>query len=77
MDSTVKAEVIGALKSQGLEVAEDVAVQLVKASFAIVTLLLPKVSKVMAPILVPAINLMQPKVLELVDLIDGKDNPDY
>lgn len=65
------------MSTQGLEVAEDVAYQLVKAAFEIVRLLVPKVSLTFGAMIGPMTRIVEPKILALIDKIDGKDNPAY
>lgn len=70
-------EITAILKSQGLEIAEDLAVQSVKGALELIKAMLPKVNTSLALIVVPMLSAMEPILLGLLDQIDGKDNPDY
>lgn len=72
-----KSEVMGVLKSEGLDVAEDMAVQAVKAAFKILILLAPKVSQTAGAIIAPMLAVLEPRILALLDGIDGEDDPGY
>lgn len=72
-----KSEVMGVLKSEGLDVAEDMAVNAVKAAFKILILLAPKVSQTAGAIIAPMLAVLEPRILELLDKIDGEDDPGY
>lgn len=77
MDEAVKNEILKILKVEGLVVAEDMAVKGVRAAFAIMALVVPKVSFGLGSIIVPMLGAIERPVLSLLDEIDGKDNPDY
>lgn len=72
-----KTEVVTVLKSEGLDVAEDMAVQAVKAAFKILAALAPKVSQTAGAIIGPLLAVLEPRILELLDKIDGEDDPGY
>jgi len=72
-----KTEVVTVLKSEGLDVAEDMAVNAVKAAFKILILLAPKVSQTAGAIIAPMLAVLEPRILELLDKIDGEDDPGY
>jgi len=77
MDKKVKAEILGVLKVEGLDVAEDMAVVAVRGAFALIRLLAPKVSITGGAMAAAMISIIEPKILELIDAIDGVDDPDY
>lgn len=72
-----KTEVVTVLKSEGLDVAEDMAVKAVRAAFKILILLAPKVSQTAGAIIGPLLAVLEPRILELLDKIDGEDDPGY
>lgn len=72
-----KTEVVEVLKTEGLDVAEDMAVNAVKAAFKILILLAPKVSQTAGAIIAPMLAVLEPRILELLDKIDGEDDPGY
>jgi len=63
------------LKEEGLEIAEDTVAAMVKATFRILPLLAKKTSNKYDDLLIPVLAVIEPKVLEMVDKIDGKDDP--
>ena len=73
----IKKEIVMIGKAEGLEIIEDTAVAAVKSSFKIVKIILPKVSIAVAAILVPILELVEPKILAMLDKIDGIDDPNY
>lgn len=73
----LKNEILATLKDKGLDVAEDAAVMATRAAFALMALLVPKVSKGLGSIIGPLIMIVEPKILELLDAIDGEDDPGY
>lgn len=77
MENELKKEIIDILKKDGLEIAEETAVQATKAAFSLLKILLPKVSNGFGSFIVPMLGYAQDKVLELIDEIDGIDSPEY
>lgn len=75
MNADIKKEIFDTLSTNGLEVAEDVAIELVRAAFGIVRVLAPKVSKFWALILLPILGQLEPKIMTLLDNIDKHDDP--
>lgn len=65
------------LEGEGLEVAEDAAVSIVKGVFKA----LPKIADIIPgsidDMVVQIIVAMEPKVLAMLDKIDGIDDPNY
>ena len=65
------------LKGEGLEVAEDAAVSTVRGVFKA----LPKIADIIPgqidDMVVQVLLLMEPKILSMLDKIDGIDDPDY
>ena len=77
MESSMKKEIIDVLKTEGLEIAEETAVQATKAAFALLKILLPKVSRGFGSFVIPMLGYAEEQVLKLIDEIDGIDSPDY
>lgn len=73
---TPKDDLLDLLKAEGMEVAEDLAVDMVRKTFAI----LPKIAAIIPgtidDVIINIIRALEPKVLSLCDKIDGKDDPD-
>lgn len=77
MDTSLKKEIVDILKKDGLEIAEETAVQATKAAFSLLKILLPKISNGFGSFIVPMLGYAQDEVLKLIDEIDGIDNPNY
>jgi len=75
LSTEVKAEILDSFKSEGLEIAEDTAVAATRAVFNIMRKVVPKVSFGLGGIINPLLNIVEPKVLAILDHIDGKDDP--
>jgi hypothetical protein len=72
-----KKKIVEILKKEGLPVAEESAVQAVKAIFKLLKILLPKISSGYGMIAEPFCNYCEKRLLEVIDEIDGLDNPNY
>lgn len=72
-----KTEIVEILKEEGLEVSEELAVSAVRGAFRIIQALLPKLNPVVAIVVNPLLSQLEPMILDLIDKIDGKDNPGY
>lgn len=72
-----KNEFIEFFKSEGIDVAEDMAVAAARSIFNLLRVLLPKMSKDFGVISGPMIDLIEPQVLKMLDKIDGEDDPEY
>lgn len=73
----LKDEIISVVKDQGFglaEEAEDAAVKSVKFAFELIRVLTPKVSKGLGEIIGPLTFIVEPKIIEMLDSIDGKKN---
>jgi hypothetical protein len=77
MATITKTEITDLLKDNGLDLAEDMAVTAVKSAFKILLVIVPKVSTGLGAIIGPMIELIEPKVLAMLDAIDGKDDEGY
>jgi len=68
-----KDEVKKILKDEGLDIAEDAAKAVVKVGFRIIEAAVIKSSTKWDDIIVlPLINILRPKAIELLDKIDGE-----
>lgn len=74
---SLKDEILEELKDEGLDVAEDSVVSAVRAAFRITRKFLPRISGGLGAIIGPMLDYAEPKVLALVDTIDGEDDPEY
>lgn len=72
-----KKEIIEVFNTEGIQVAEEMAVAAVKSAFRLIAILVPKWSKAAGLMIVPVLVYIEPFVLRMVDRIDGKDNPKY
>lgn len=72
-----KKEITDILKAEGLDLAEDMAVQAVRVAFRIMIAVVPKVSNGLGAIIGPLVQIVEPQVLALLDKIDGEDDPAY
>jgi hypothetical protein len=64
------------LKEHGLDVAEEMTAQIVKATFKILPVIAKSTPNKFDDLLIPVLSVLEPKVLALVDKIDGEDDPD-
>ena len=65
------------LAGEGLEVAEDVAVATVRSVFKALPKIAEKIPGKIDDMAVQIILLTEPKILEMLDKIDGIDDPTY
>lgn len=72
MDEQTKVEIEALLKSEGLDLAEENVKVIAKVGIKILGIALPKVNPMIAGIVLPILQLIEPKLLELIDGIDGK-----
>lgn len=75
--SETKNEIIELAKSEGLELTEEVAVKAVRFAFSLVRTYTPKFSFGLDGVAKYLCDFLEPKILALVDKIDGQDNPAY
>ena len=73
---TIKGEISDKLKQSGLNIAEDAIVDAVKVVFKIVPLLVAKIKnetvKMVVSVIVGSLVMLEPKILEYLDKIDGE-----
>lgn len=77
IDDKTKKEILDTLEKEGLKLGEEMAVKAVKAAFALMRLLIPKISTGLGTIIGPVTMVIEPQVLKFLDTIDGEDNPEY
>lgn len=70
-------EIVTILKTEGLDIAEDMAVQAIKGAFKLIGEMLPKVHPMLSLVVSPMLNELQPMLLAIIDKIDGEDDPGY
>lgn len=74
----LKKELVAAFKQNGLdEITEETAVKACKAFFSVLRAMVPRLSNGLGMIITPMTYHLEQRMLELIDDIDGKDNPDY
>lgn len=67
-----KDEITQVLKSEGLDVAEDMAEAATRAAIKLLRVVLPKVSKGFGLAFTMFIDVYEEKIYEMIDKIDGK-----
>lgn len=67
-----KAQLVEILKSEGLEIAEEQAVALCKGVFKALPKIAQATENKVDDLVVPLLLAVQPKVLEVLDKIDGQ-----
>jgi hypothetical protein len=72
-----KKEIVDVLKEEGLVVAEEMAVNAVRAAFKLIRGVASKVDPDIGFLVTTVLTYAEPKLLTLIDSIDGEDNPDY
>lgn len=69
----LKKELVAALKEKGLEVGEDVAIELVKLLFPFLSRLVVLTENKVDDMLLAILPLVETQILALLDKIDGKE----
>lgn len=72
-EKSLKEEIVELLKSKGLDVAEDAAIGVVKGLFEVLPAIVLKTENKYDDLLIPMLAVLEPKVMELLDGIDGKE----
>ena len=72
-EKNLKEEIVELLKGKGLEVAEDAAIGVVKGLFEVLPAIVLKTENKYDDLLIPMLAVLEPKVMELLDGIDGKE----
>lgn len=70
----LKKTLLEELKKEGLNIAEDAAVGAVKAVFKALPRVVLASENKFDDLLIPILGVVEPKVLELLDKIDGEDD---
>ena len=68
-----KSRLVEILKEAGLEVTEDVAIDIVKGVFKALPKVFQETENKYDDMVIPVLGLIEPKVLELLDGIDGHE----
>ena len=72
MDEAAKKELLDGLKAAGLNVAEDAAVGVFKALISIIPKVVLASENKVDDLLVPVLAVLEPKIMEAIDKIDGE-----
>lgn len=72
-----KKQIVDTLKSEGLDVAEDLAATAARAAIKLMEELLPQVSKGFGLAFNLFIEAYKPRLFDLIDKIDGKKDLEY
>lgn len=72
MNEEMKKIIVEELKAVGMDIAEEAAEKAVKAIFKAIPKALAASENKMDDMLIPLLGLIEPKVMELIDGIDGK-----
>jgi hypothetical protein len=67
----LKKIIVEELKSEGVEIAEDVAIRVLKASLKVAKKVVAESENKVDDLLLPLLGLVEPKLLEALDKIDG------
>lgn len=70
-------EIVEVLKSEGLDLAEDMAVNAVRGAIKLIKAMLPKVNPVVSMLISPLLDQLEPVLLGMIDYFDGEDDPGY
>lgn len=70
-----KKLLIEELKKAGLNVAEDAAVGIVKALFAVIPKVVLATDNKYDDMVIPVLGVLEPKIMEALDKIDKEDDP--
>jgi len=70
-------EIVKILRTEGLDIAEDLAANAVIGAFELIRAMLPKINPILPMVVGPILDTIQPMALELIDRIDGEDDPEY
>lgn len=67
-----KKEITAVLKSEGLDIAEDLAIEATRAAIKLLKVVLPKVSKGFGLVFTMFVDAYEDKIFEILDKIDGE-----
>jgi hypothetical protein len=71
MEEAVKKELVDGFKAAGLDVAEDAAVAAFKALVSMIPKVVLATDNKMDDLVIPVLAVLEPKILEALDKIDG------
>jgi len=71
----IKKMIVEELKKEGIVVAEEAAVGAAKALFKVLPKVFAATENKVDDLVIPLLGVVQPKVLEMLDKIDGIDDP--
>jgi len=69
----IKKMIMEKLKEQGLEIAEDTAISCAKVVLDLIPMIVLKTENKFDDMLVPILEVVKPKIFDLLDKIDGKE----
>lgn len=69
----IKKLIVSKLKEEGMDIAEDTAIALAKAIFKIMPEVVSATPNKFDDMLIPVLGVLQPKIIELLDKIDGEE----
>ncbi|MBT8342950.1 MAG: hypothetical protein KJP07_23320 [Desulfatitalea sp.] len=72
-----KTEIVDILKDEGLDVAEEMAVNATRATIKLLRVVLPKVSAGFGLAFGMFMDVYEKKIYAMLDAIDGEDDPEY
>jgi hypothetical protein len=74
MMEEIKKELLEKIKEQGLEIGEEAAMAIVKIAFPLLIKLVLQTSNKFDDVLAVLLPVIEPKILEALDKIDGKQD---
>ena len=74
-DKSIKQMLVDELKKEGLDIAEEAAVAAARAIIRVLPMIALKTENKIDDMFVPVLTIMEPKIMEMLDKIDGEDDP--
>ena len=74
MTPEVKSEIVKILKEEGLDLAEETAKDAIIRGCSAIKRIVPLISAGVGAIIVPMVDFLEGKLLDLADKIDGKED---
>lgn len=71
-EKTMKEEILEIVKAEGLNVGEEAVEALARVVFKVLPMAIGKANPAVGAIVLPLIALIEPKVMEAIDKIDGQ-----
>lgn len=72
-EQSIKDFIIEELKKQGMDVAEDAAISMVKSVLNIIPQVVAKTENKYDDLLIPVLGVVEKPIMDLLDKIDGKE----